>query len=174
MQEWKPKPLEEERRVLILELDICHQAGTRINFFHGLCSTLVCLFGVKNHAQMYGSVYKDSSQRGGGISRVNGHDKTVSRKDVARFKILSDWWTVWPKYNVDNTLIVDTEHFRHYFNLHRCCLIILEEMPDNYLVKTLSCQLHAWLWTPYQPRYADHICREVPLTSKSLPVYRKL
>ena len=99
--------------------------------------------------------------------------ENCDQKDVARFKILSDWWTMWLEYNVDNTLIVDTEHFWHYFNLRRCCLIVPEEMPDKYLVETLSCQLAAWFWTPYRARYADHVCREVPLTIKSLVVYRK-
>ena len=32
-------------------------------------------------------------------------------QDVARFKLLENWWTYWPEYNADNTLIVDTEHF---------------------------------------------------------------
>ena len=99
--------------------------------------------------------------------------ENCEQKDVARFKILSDLWTFWPKYNADNTLIVDTEHFWHYFNLRICCLIVPEEMPDKYLVETLSCQLAAWFWTPYRARYADHVCREVPLTIKSLVVYRK-
>ena len=71
--------------------------------------------------------------------------------EAARFKRLSDFWATWPEYNADTTLILDTEHFRHYFNIRRCCLILPEEMPEQYLVQTVSCQL----------------------TSKSLAVYRR-
>ena len=99
--------------------------------------------------------------------------ENCEQKDIARFKILFDWWTYSPGYNADNTLIVVTSHFWHYFNIHKCGLIVPEELPDNYLVQTLSRQVSAWLWTPYRARYVDHICRELPLTSKSLAIYRK-
>ena len=99
--------------------------------------------------------------------------ENCEQNDVARFKRLSDFWDTWPDYNADNTLILDTEHFRHYFNIRKCCLILPDEIPEHYLVKTLSCQLATWLWTPYRARYADHICREVPLTNKSLAIYRR-
>ena len=100
--------------------------------------------------------------------------ENCEQKDVARFKRLSYFWATWPYYNADNMLILDTKHFRHYFNIRRCCLILPNEMPKHYLVKTLSCQLATWLWTLYRAQYADHICREVPLTSKILAVYRRL
>ena len=46
-------------------------------------------------------------------------------------------------------------------------------MLDSYLVETLSSQLQAWLYTPYYHEYADNMCREIPLNSKSLVVYPK-
>ena len=61
---------------------------------------------------------------------------------MARFKILSDWWALWPDYNADNTLIVDTEHFRHYFNLCKCCLIVPEEMPIQHSCGSSQWPLH--------------------------------
>ena len=65
--------------------------------------------------------------------------ENCEQKDIVRFKQLSDFWTLWLEYNADNTLIVDREHYRHFLNLHGCCLIVPDEMPNNYLVETLSC-----------------------------------
>ena len=58
--------------------------------------------------------------------------------------------------------MVDTQHFLQYLNLRKCCLIVLDDMLDNYLVETVCNQLQAWLCTPYRAKFADNICREVP------------
>ena len=58
-QEWKPKPLEVERRALILELDkvlmsVRYMQPRRDTnqFLEWAVQTLICLFGVKNQNQM--------------------------------------------------------------------------------------------------------------------------
>ena len=61
--QWKPKPLEEERRALILEIDKVF-ASMRVmtprrdanQFLEWAVQPLICLSGLKNHAQMCGSV----------------------------------------------------------------------------------------------------------------------
>ena len=179
-QQWKPKPLEEEKRALILELDKV-LASMRVMTPRRDANQF--LEWVVQHFDLFVWSEKPRTDVWKCLERCfpkfKQHFKGVwarencDLQDVARFKLLENWWTYWPEYNADNTLIVDTEHFRHYYNIRRCCLVVPEELPDNYLVQTLSRQLSAWLWTPYRARYADHICREVPLTSKSLAVYRK-
>ena len=179
-QEWKPKPLEVERRALILELDKVlmsvryMQPRRDANQFLEWAVQYFDLFiwSEKPKSDVWKCLArffpKWRSRFKGQWAREN-----CEQMEAARFKRLSDFWATWPEYNADNTLILDTEHFRHYFNIRRCCLILPEEMPEQYLVQTVSCQLGAWLWTPYRAQYADNICRLVPLTSKSLAVYRR-
>ena len=179
-EEWKPKPLEVERRALILELD---KVLMSVRYMTPRRDANQFLEWVVQYFDLFIWSEKPKSDVLKCLARFfpkwRSHFKgqwareNCEQMEAARFKRLSDFWATWPDYNADNTLILDTEHFRHFFNIRRCCLILPEEIPEQYLVETLSCQLGAWLCSPYRAQYADNICRLVPMTSKSCAVYRR-